>query len=279
MKYVVSVSGGVGSALALHRTIQKYGKDNTVALFADTGSEAPDLYLFLDKIEAAWGVPIVRLNDHGGDIWDLFHAKNLIKTPKGGACMASIELKIKPSAKYILEHFKPDEATIVTGLSWMEGPEHSHSGKSDRQTRYAKRWHPYQMECILNDAPRLSRCEELAEIERLGITLPDAYMRGYEHNNCGGTCILAGLKQWAGVYQDYPERYLYAESRETPFYEKHGFAVLRDQSGGEVKPITLKEFRSRLDAGHTYPDSWRSTCNCMGLEGEQQNIFDLLECD
>lgn len=39
MKHIVSVSGGVGSYFTLKRVIDKYGKDDVIAVFMDTLAE------------------------------------------------------------------------------------------------------------------------------------------------------------------------------------------------------------------------------------------------
>jgi len=59
MKYIVSVSGGAGSTVAAHRTVDKHGIENTILLFADTRSEHPDLYKMLDHMDKVLK-PVIR---------------------------------------------------------------------------------------------------------------------------------------------------------------------------------------------------------------------------
>ena len=81
---IVSVSGGLSSFEALRRTIEKHGRENTVALFADVkgngyshffskfphlsfllheyyGGESRDLYRFLWQISYELDIPIERI--------------------------------------------------------------------------------------------------------------------------------------------------------------------------------------------------------------------------
>lgn len=58
--HVVSLSGGMGSAMAAERVIQRVGPENVTLWFADTRWEDPDLYRFLNDLEARWGIPILR---------------------------------------------------------------------------------------------------------------------------------------------------------------------------------------------------------------------------
>src|SRR5207237_653107 len=53
-QHAVSLSGGLGSALAAERVIQQYGRENVLLWFADTRQENPDLYRFLHDLLARW---------------------------------------------------------------------------------------------------------------------------------------------------------------------------------------------------------------------------------
>ena len=60
MQHLVSLSGGTASAVAAHRVIERYGKENTSLWFADTSWEDEDLYRFLDDLEKFFDIPIQR---------------------------------------------------------------------------------------------------------------------------------------------------------------------------------------------------------------------------
>lgn len=62
MKHIVSVSGGVGSYLTLKRVIDKYGKDDVIAVFMDTLAEDGDLYRFLNDIDEKLGIEIKTIH-------------------------------------------------------------------------------------------------------------------------------------------------------------------------------------------------------------------------
>src|SRR3990172_4756033 len=97
--HVVNVSGGAASAVCLFRVLERYGRENVRAVFADTGWEHPDCYRFLDDVERASGVHLDRLSD-GRNIWDVFHSKQIWAQPGTVNCLASWELKRKPLAEY-----------------------------------------------------------------------------------------------------------------------------------------------------------------------------------
>ncbi|MDH1072025.1 phosphoadenosine phosphosulfate reductase family protein [Pseudomonas nitroreducens] len=59
--HVVSVSGGKGSAATLLMAIARFGRARVVAIFCDTGNEHAEVYAYLDYLEQALDIKIVRL--------------------------------------------------------------------------------------------------------------------------------------------------------------------------------------------------------------------------
>lgn len=51
MIFLVNLSAGLTSFEALRRALDKHSKENVQAIFADTNSEDPDLYRFLNDQE------------------------------------------------------------------------------------------------------------------------------------------------------------------------------------------------------------------------------------
>jgi hypothetical protein len=70
MKACVSFSGGLGSWAAAKLAAEKYGRENTVLVFADTMIEHDDLYRFLPQAAAN-----VFAIDHSDSLWSI--AENL----------------------------------------------------------------------------------------------------------------------------------------------------------------------------------------------------------
>jgi hypothetical protein len=285
MRYIVSVSGGAGSTLALERCIEKHGVQNTVAIFADTNTESKSLYLLLKHIQARFpDLLFVHLTD-GRNIWDVFDQFGIIKTPTG-ACKASLELKQKPIAEWVKTNATPKTCVMVSGLDWQE---------PERIARFNKRWEPFACWHPLEDDPKISSCQIQDEVTALGYPEQELYTRRYPHNNCGGGCVLAGHGQWAGLYQDDIEAYRWHQEREKQFNESHRagkkeWAILRDQAQkvviepGQVvtkkknTPIPLDVFETLLLENKINLRDFRSSCGCF--LGEQTNMFDLLDgCD
>jgi 3'-phosphoadenosine 5'-phosphosulfate sulfotransferase (PAPS reductase)/FAD synthetase len=281
-RYIVSVSGGAGSTVALERCIEQFGYDRVVAVFADTNTEHESLYDLLRAIQERHPkLEFVWLSD-GRNIWDVFDQHGIIKTPTG-ACKASLELKQKPIAKWVKENCDPSNDILVSGLEWSE---------PERRERFDKRWEPYTCWHPLADAPILSNCQVKDALDEYGYPEQPLYQRRYPHNNCGGGYVLAGHGQWAGLYQDDLPTYRWHQERERLFNENHRagkkkWSILRDQGaetiieGGEVviqkknTPIMLDEFEVLLQTNKINLRDFRSACGCY--LGEQTNMFDLLD--
>lgn len=248
----VNVSGGDGSALVWFRCIEMYGVDRVIPVFADTNSEHEDLYRFLEDCEVAFGQELVRLND-GRNIWDVFDQTGVMRIARaGGACKASIELKQKPLADF----FKQCGAdAIAVGIEFSE---------PERMQSFETKLAPTEVLFPLAVKPRLSECDIHEEIRKLGLKPCVVYEEGQPHNNCRKYgCILAGVSQWADDVKLNPEGFDYAKDREAKFFDKTGFTVCRDQSGGEVKPYPLRKLKEDVLGGKTFRYDWRSQCSCM----------------
>jgi len=260
MLHIVNVSGGMASAICLFRVIGRFGRENVRAVFADTNSEDADLYRFLDDVERVAGVQIDRLDNGGRNIWDVFEETGIFRLLNSG-CKASWELKRGPLRRY--HNGLPAGRIVYVGMSADEGA---------RQDRLREAIHPEVADFPLNWPPLLSRCDLADELRAMGIEPPRIYALGYPHNNCGGACVLAGIKQWLGVLQDSPDLYRYHEEKEQAFLARlreagrNEFTILRDRRGGVVNNLSLRQLRKAVESGERTPtDGWRAaSCTCMG---------------
>jgi hypothetical protein len=66
VKHIVNISGGMASAVCLFRVIDRFGRDDTQAVFADTNSEDADLYRFLADVERVPGLRAYLGGSHHG---------------------------------------------------------------------------------------------------------------------------------------------------------------------------------------------------------------------
>lgn len=271
MKYIVNVSGGLTSYEALRRTIERYGKANTIAVFADTRIEDTDLYRFLDDIEQHLDIPITRLQD-GRTVFEIWHdAKAItVRTPGGGGAAPCSKILKKYQIDAWLKK-QPVPYTLVFGMEWSE---------VKRMDRLVKRYDPIPCWFPLAEKPYVEKCDIATHLESVGIALPALYQDGFLHNNCGGGCVLAGQGHFALLYERRPETFAMWEREETRFRDTFGknVAILKDQSGtGPMRPLPLSVFRGMMERGERIArDQWGG-CGCFA--GTDQLSMDLEELD
>ncbi len=103
-------------------------------------------------------------------------------------------------------------------------------------------------------------------MKNYGIAVPRLY-EWSPHNNCGGFCVKGGHAQFRALLVNMPDRYAYHEGKEQEFRDRHqkDVAILRDRKGGDTTPLTLTEFRERVESKNTGQlalDEWGG-CGCM----------------
>ena len=237
MLHVVSLSGGTASAVGAQRVMSRYGKSNTWLWFADTAWEDEDLYRFIDELEAYWGHFIVR-HVEGPNPLEVAEGASIIPNQKHAPC--SLKLKVEPFKRFLKAVPRP--VTVHLGLDWTE--EH----------RMARPKAEYEaMEGVAVDFPLtwepLPSMDYYHEVESWGIKAPRLYKMGFPHNNCGGRCVKQGIKEFLRLKQHFPERFAEVRDWEQAQRAKGGaratYAILRDQSNHQVKPVTLLELETR----------------------------------
>lgn len=283
MTYIVSVSGGLGSAEALKRTLEQHGRGHTVALFADVkgsgrthtwnmpaiddllheryGGEARDLYRFLWQLSYYFDLPIERLTD-GRSIWRIFAENRAFRLWSGGGFVhkCSEILKRQQIKQYVLNHFAPGTYSLVLGMGYDEG----HRVKTAQA--YWRRELGWEVEVLAPNAepPYAVNCDTQRWCQAAGIEVSQSYYDGFQHDNCGGGCIAAGQAHFANLYKTRREMYLYWAYMEASIQRLIGKSVtiLKVERGGETKPLSLYAFVPRIEAGD-YPKLDWGGCGCF----------------
>lgn len=239
MKRIVNLSGGANSWLTAQRVKEQHGTDDLVLLFADTMIEDEDLHRFLADVSESIGVPITRIAD-GRDPWEVFFTHRMMGNSRIDLC--SRILKRELLDRWHEDHCDPFDTTIYVGISWDE---------SHRLLAIRDRLAPWRVESPLCEWPYLTKPQVLAACREAGIVPPRLYEMGFPHNNCGGFCVKAGQAQFLTLLRMMPERYRYHEEKEQEFRAFIGkdVSIMRDRTGGETKPLTLRAFRERIEAG------------------------------
>lgn len=251
---VVMFSGGKGSWAAAKRAVARYGPDATVLLFADTRVEDADTYRFLHDAAANVGAPLEIVAD-GRTPFEVFHDDRFLGNARLANC--SKYLKQVPCRQWLDTH-ATDETTVVVGIDWTE---------IHRLPAVVKGWEPWNVWAPMVEDPLMDGEQVLDWLKAEGLEPPRDYALGLPHANCGAQgCVRGGQAYWQTLLRGRREVYLDSERQEEALREDLGkdVAMLRDRTGGEVTPMTLREFRERLERQPSMFDSeeWGG-CGCF----------------
>lgn len=257
MTHVVTFSGGVSSWAAAKRVVERHGTQNVVLLFADTRKEDPDTYRFL--IEAAWnvGAPLRVIAD-GRTPMQVMKDEKFLANSRFDVC--SRVLKRELIDRWLLDNCDRPMTSVYCGIDWTE--EHRYTRLRDYRLKDG--WHYYAPLC---EAPYVLKDDLLKELREVhGIRPPRMYELGFSHNNCGGECVKAGQGHMERLYRQLPERFRSFERDEQELVELIGkpVSILTDRSGdGKKKPLTLRDFRIRIEGGAQVDAFEIGGCGCF----------------
>lgn len=251
-------SSGAGSWAAARRVADEYGTEGLVLLFADTLIEDEDNYRFLDEAAADIGGQLVKVSE-GRDPWQVFRDRRFIGNTRADVC--SRILKREYLRKWLDEHCDPERTVVYVGIDWSE---------QHRLPAIQANHEGWKVEAPLCERPLISKQDALDDLRARGIEPPRLYAVGFAHANCGGGCVKAGQAQFELLLRWHPERYRWWEEQEQGVREllaREGedvreVAILRDRTGGDTRPLTLREFRERLEAQPSLfdADDWGAGC-------------------
>jgi len=236
---ICNLSGGVASWLAAKRTVERYGPEFVVLIFADTMAEEPSTYRFLEECVAdigpVWGYHILR---DGRTPWQVFRDRRFLGNSFADPCSAILKRELID--RWVKARFTPENSVRVFGYDWSEG----HRLK---RLQKALEW---PVEAPLLDPPYLEKRDIIQKARDAGLHIPLLYELGFEHNNCDGKCVKAGQAHYAKLYHLLPTKYAEAEAEEESLRELLGdVSILTDRTGGDGKrPLSLKAFRARIEA-------------------------------
>lgn len=237
MHYVVSLSGGVASAVAADRAIERYGREHVTLWIADTSWEDEDLWRFVGDCMIRWGGDLTLYRD-GRTPLQVAEDEQIIPNQRHAPCTRS--LKIWPFVRFLKAHAKP--VTVLVGLGWneqhrMDAPRKNYESIEGVTVDYPLMWRPLEYRPY----------QEV--VKTWGIQPPRLYELGFPHNNCGGRCIKQGIKEWIRLHHHLPERFYEVRDWEQAQRAKGGpratYGIIRDRTGGDVKSLTLADLEQR----------------------------------
>lgn len=256
MPYVVSLSGGVASAVAADRAIERYGRDAVRLRFADTSWEDEDLYRFLDDLMLRWGGELQTIKD-GRTPLEVAEDRQIIPNSQIAPC--SSVLKSQPFME--LDRASPKPLTVLLGLDWRE---------MHRVERMRTKYAPLAAEGLFVDFPLLWKPVEFRPyvevVESWDVEMPRLYRYGFKHNNCGGRCVKQGIREWLRLRDVFPERFAEVRDWEQAQRAKGGaratFAISRDRTAGQSQPLTLADIERRASPDDDMQQDDLFSCMC-----------------
>lgn len=270
--HVVSFSTGLSSALTVERVLNRYHPSNVYVVFMDTLVEDEDNYRFMYDCYRRWRQryghewQFVTLTE-GRTPVQVWEDAQLIPNQK--YCPCTFELKIQPFTQFILAlacglplgYFrtwkiknKPFQYTARALPRVADVTVHIGYDLIDDAHRIAKTQAAYKSYGFTCDFPLTWKPWEFRKYSQVaredwGIEPPRMYEQGYTHANCGEiTCPKAGWGDWLITRREKPESYFERADWERMMQRRlaTGHTILRDQSNGTVKPLTLYELDDRF---------------------------------
>ena len=186
---IASISGGKDSA-ALAIALQE-ASIPFVAVFADTGWEAPETYAHLEVMERVLGVTIHRVGFPGG-----MRAKVLARAgfPARMQRWCTVELKVKPLDAFALALGEKEDRAVLqaVGIRAEESEKRAAMAEVEHdESRGLTVWRPL-LHWTIEDV--------LAAHHRAGLPVNPLYQRGHERVGC-----------WPCIYSSKAEIRLWAE--------------------------------------------------------------------
>lgn len=262
-KHIVQYSTGLASAEVAWRLVDQHGAADVLLLTADTKAEDRDNWRFAGEVANRLGCEWIVLAD-GRTPMQV--GRDLRIVPNNRMAVCSRVLKRELLRRWIDEHCDPAETVIYLGFDWTE---------QHRIDAAAKPWEPYTVAAPLADPPYVSKPDLMETFRARSIEPPRLYAQGFPHANCGGACVRGGQAQWELLLRVNRDRYLDWEDEEEKTRAELGkdVSILRDRTGGAVKPLTLRTFRERIESrpdqrGLFDCDDW-GACGCTDEEPGQ----------
>ena len=254
MKHLIQFSTGAASAEVAWRVVAEHGAENVTLLTADTHVEDEDNWRFAREVVARLGCEWVILAD-GRTPMEVGRDHRCVPSNRMAVC--SRVLKRELLDKYRAEHFDPADTIVYVGYDWTE----LHRVEAAR-----KHWAPWTVDFPLTHPPHLWKGQILDLFRERGIEPPRLYGYGFQHANCGGSCVRGGQAQWSLLLQVNRPRYLEWEAEEEKTRDLVGpkASILRDRAGGTTTPLSLRSFRERIERQPSMfdADDW-GACGCF----------------
>lgn len=270
MKVLVQFSGGKDSQASLIWAVKKYGEENIVACFCDTGWEHQDTYTHINNIVQQLGVPLITLrSDKYKDFVDMSIKKRRFPSTMARFCTSA--LKVIPMIDYILSQ---DESFII--IQGIRAKESKARAGYDMECSYFKEYFNEQVKrlyhkkavlewCKTHDASVLRPIFHWSAQEVIDYILANGqrpnplYERGFSRVGCF-PCIMCRKREvqliskdaWAAKRLIDAERRMKVETEKGSSFFSPGYIPIRFCANGQYPTVEevfgyVNRFDAQLD--------------------------------
>jgi len=208
VKHVLGLSGGKDSAALAIYMRETYPELEIDYFFTDTGKELPEVYDYLNDLEAFLGRKIHRLNDGKGfDYW-LKEYNNFL--PSGQQRWCTIQMKLVPFENWI-KPFLNDGYEIVSYVG-IRADEPSRDGYQSTNEKVVARL-PFAEDGLVKQ-------DILNILEHSGLGLPE-YYKWRSRSGCT-FCFYQRKIEWVRLMEEHPALFEEAKSYEQVLNSSNG---------------------------------------------------------
>lgn len=256
-RHIVCLSGGVASAVVA-KWVNENVEGEKIYYFNDVKWEHPDLYRFNSDLEKALNLKIT-VDCDGRTPEQVFYDQKMLGSNRTPICSKSLKAEM-------LQKFVCPGDTVYFGI------DHQEIHRAARITPiYEKLGCKVKFPLIDN---YIFKPNAFEIIKDMGIEIPKMYKDGFEHNNCSGGCVRAGVRQWISLLKTYPDIYAERERIEREFTKWNNERRLKKDPNYKsreyhfMKDMSLRELRENYEKGNDLnfgPDEWQG--ECIGICG------------
>ena len=202
VRHVLGLSGGKDSAALAIYIQQRYPDihEKVEYFFSDTGAELPEVYQFLDKLEAYLGKEIARLNSNKTfENW-LEQHNTMLPSPRQRWCTR--EMKIKPFEKFVGN----DAVISYVGIRADENREGYISQKDTIKAAF-----PFVDDGIVRD--------DVFQMLEDTVGIPE-YYKWRTRSGCY-FCFFQRQSEWLGLKRNHPDLFMKAKAFENMERKKY----------------------------------------------------------
>lgn len=245
VRHVLGISGGKDSA-----ALAIYMRDKVPEMeyfFTDTGAELPEVYDYLDKLEAYLAKPIARLMTNGDFDHLLKKYNNFLPSPNTRWCTR--EMKIRPFEEWV----GIDNVITYVAIRADEDRDGYRSTKANIQPKF-----PFKEDGIVR-----------SDIERILINSGVGYPKYYEWRSRSGCyfCFFQRKSEWIALAERHPDLFERAKR-----YEKVNTSTGEQFTWSQGE--TLDQLVARATDIKALTNSKKTVINRMPWQEQLANLTD-----